>query len=557
MHPDSYKQYISSLAILFVSLFVGLPIWWKTTKVYRSPLPYEEIRHLAEDQAPRTITLRVSLLVIGEKDDTTASAIRSQLVQKLRAKQIIHGGLQLEIHFATDILGLSSGNRSLFQQAKYSNSTKDFLQLANSVLPSSHGHYIILVDHRDLEEPTGYVGCHRVALVEGKKDDPSTVAMVKNVIESVYGDTEHLQRILSNTEQLHMRVDADSMRQMKASQGYQISFTLINPNPAELEARWDIEEVTEDILVPFLQMPGISSLGNFTISSQVFYYTDVKFQASSRIIPADQNSDETKLFQVLTTQLPVMISSVESKLGSQVSQLPSIYFLVYLPRKAEHPLYIVEPGNTKNRQEGFLVPQWGGVVIYNELPENSSSGTRPSLSVKMGRVMPVFIEQLIALFGVPSKTPTIKGIQFFPSNKRVTDWQLDLLLTAKLMEGVITANRTLVSLVELLDKVKNMVISDHIRDEVVSSVEDMQQCFSNLKEGNINAAYWNARSAMQSSEAAFFDRSILALLYFPDDQKYAIYIPLFLPISIPILLSSLTAFKWIARSLKSEKTKTD
>lgn len=50
MQPDSYKQNISSLAILFVSLFVGLPIWWKTTEVYRSPLPYEEIRHLAQEQ---------------------------------------------------------------------------------------------------------------------------------------------------------------------------------------------------------------------------------------------------------------------------------------------------------------------------------------------------------------------------------------------------------------------------------------------------------------------------------------------------------------------------
>lgn len=39
---------------------------------------------------------------------------------------------------------------------------------------------------------------------------------------------------------------------------------------------------------------------------QVFFYTDVKFQAS-------QSGNQS--FSVLTTQLPVMISSVESKLG--------------------------------------------------------------------------------------------------------------------------------------------------------------------------------------------------------------------------------------------------
>ncbi|KAJ7333802.1 hypothetical protein OS493_015894 [Desmophyllum pertusum] len=43
---------------------------------------------------------------------------------------------------------------------------------------------------------------------------------------------------------------------------------------------------------------------------------------------------------------------------------------------------------------------------------------------------------------------------------------------------------------------------------------------------------------------------ILELLYFPDDQKlsnvnaYAIYIPLFLPISLPVLLSLRQAINW-------------
>ena len=103
MQPDNYRQYVSSLAILFVSLFVGLPIWWKTTEVYRSPLPYEEIRslaqvqvgfiltmfsaiHLGHTQVPPTITLRISLLVMGEKDDS-AAIIKSQLTQKLRMRR--------------------------------------------------------------------------------------------------------------------------------------------------------------------------------------------------------------------------------------------------------------------------------------------------------------------------------------------------------------------------------------------------------------------------------------------------------------------------------------
>ena len=44
---DLSRQYISSLCILAVSVFVGLPVWWKSTEVYRCPLPYKEIEKLA------------------------------------------------------------------------------------------------------------------------------------------------------------------------------------------------------------------------------------------------------------------------------------------------------------------------------------------------------------------------------------------------------------------------------------------------------------------------------------------------------------------------------
>ena len=47
------RQYVSALSILAVALFVGLPVWWKTTEVYRCPLPYKEISDLADRQVSR------------------------------------------------------------------------------------------------------------------------------------------------------------------------------------------------------------------------------------------------------------------------------------------------------------------------------------------------------------------------------------------------------------------------------------------------------------------------------------------------------------------------
>ena len=72
----------------------------------------------------------------------------------------------------------------------------------------------------------------------------------------------------------------------------------------------------------------------------------------------------------------------------------------------------------------------------------------------------------------------------------------------------------------------------------------------------MNSAYtysfWLIPNCLKA-EAAFFDPSLLALLYFPDDQKYAIYVPYFLPVGLPILLS----FKSIVKAVKAAKDKKD
>lgn len=42
------RQSLSLLSIVGVWLLVGVPVWWKTTTVYRSSLPYAAINELKE-----------------------------------------------------------------------------------------------------------------------------------------------------------------------------------------------------------------------------------------------------------------------------------------------------------------------------------------------------------------------------------------------------------------------------------------------------------------------------------------------------------------------------
>jgi len=53
----------------------------------------------------------------------------------------------------------------------------------------------------------------------------------------------------------------------------------------------------------------------------------------------------------------------------------------------------------------------------------------------------------------------------------------------------------------------------------------------------------HAARAQRLASEAYFDPSMLALLYFPDEHKYAVYTPLFGPVAVPLLVALLREVK--------------
>ena len=114
------------------------------------------------------------------------------------------------------------------------------------------------------------------------------------------------------------------------------------------------------------------------------------------------------------------MSFLSPNAASLVSQLPSLNFLVYIPKKSEYPLHIRQSSKSNDSTDTFLVAQWGGVMIYNppeiaQQRENESKDSNKTrgekememkgalqVAVKMEKVIPVFIQQLKMLLGVTS-----------------------------------------------------------------------------------------------------------------------------------------------------------
>jgi len=70
---------------------------------------------------------------------------------------------------------------------------------------------------------------------------------------------------------------------------------------------------------------------------------------------------------------------------------------------------------------------------------------------------------------------------------------------------------------------------------------------------NYKQVFLYSKNALIASEEAFFDPTMVSMLYFPDEHKYAVYMPLFLPISVPLALVLKEEFKKRKKNKKDSK----
>lgn len=72
---------------------------------------------------------------------------------------------------------------------------------------------------------------------------------------------------------------------------------------------------------------------------------------------------------------------------------------------------------------------------------------------------------------------------------------------------------------------------------VAAQARDALECCSTPQ------ALSHASAALEAASRAYFDPSMLSLLYFPDEHKYAVYTPLFGPVAVPLVVSVIKLFK--------------
>ncbi|KAG0433208.1 hypothetical protein HPB47_020117 [Ixodes persulcatus] len=243
---------------------------------------------------------------------------------------------------------------------------------------------------------------------------------------------------------------------------------------------------------------------------QVLYLTDLKVQPHF--------DKEKGVYSLTADKLPLIINPVEGSSGLHASVNPALNFMVYVVPRAHHPLYVYDERGQPLETNAFLSPKWGGFLFYNvpKFPE-SGAALPARVDLDMRSIFQVFLGQLRLLMGLPD-TRLKEGLHVMDGSV-CSDLEVDFLLRRRTQDYLSMSVSSLFSLSQLLSTISNIVIKDEIGDLIYSSVHSAERSLELLSKGDLETAFKEAEAAFLASEKAFFDPSLLALLYFPDDQK--------------------------------------
>ncbi|XP_021002135.2 GPI transamidase component PIG-S isoform X2 [Parasteatoda tepidariorum] len=516
---------ITTSVYILTFIFIGIPLWWKTTEVYRYPIPHNDCQNLQSEMVGHTIFVKILL------DDR-------EVQQGLFWEELLKlGSLKNEetsqpvFNFQWSMSITSNEEAAIIKESENITKLNDVLvfnERSSYKKPEGELTIVILRKHF-MDCPRFVIGSKRHGFVLNNGGDSKKLASDVMLLVNKIVQVERLQKLFTPASSYiaDKNPDKDRMRYLKAMKSFDLTFSLIVPEPHVFEVNWDIENAIEEYMKNVIDE--LKDVVTIKIKSQVLFMTSLPISAH---LPMNAEKE----FILQPEQLPSLVNPIEDKLGSDTSLQPNVNFVLYIPSRHQSLLRISDSEGKALPSNAFLLPQWGGFMIYNPyLPENSSLPY--TLHIDMSSVMNVFLSQFRLLLGLLNVGDLNNESFLELTGPIIREWEKDFLLRKNVQEQISSSMSSLSSLSHLLRKIRNIVIHDDIGQKVQFALSSTKESLQLLHHGYLKEGYKAAQVAFIDSDEAFYDPSLLRLLYFPEDQKYAIYIPLFLPISIPVLMS--------------------
>ncbi|KAI9879811.1 MAG: GPI transamidase component [Pleopsidium flavum] len=566
--PESIR--VRSLVVFSfwaVIVFLGLPIWWRTTSIYRARLPLRDMMEWADGKACRPVfplqicieapflqeseaqhLIRTTQHALDDLNEFSAHHLRLRLTQSLLPTNASTanvgtstGGLSLSMEPELDedvalTLRLRLQETATMPTAEFQpySPTLDIFYAQNQIPPTSSTSsplarfiantlqetfteeqatiaYILATSLPTVNSPQSSLPVGQAPL-SSQSAPPSMRELRSTLIRSVPAD-------------LAANLARRTTRSLKYAPTYHLTLSVFTPNSTP--SSWDIDSAIEDYLSPLLQ--SFSSISNFTVDTQVQLYASF-----SPSVQEPRYDPERGAWTLRNEDLSGFINAAEWPLSPSIGTGPTVNFVVFVPSADEAPLVVKDNG-----ANSWLVPQWGGVMILNP-PVPGSNVTALPLTLSKEALRPVlttFSHQLLSLLGTPQ-------------SPRSLPLRLLTLTRVRAASLLLSASSTLGSLARLTLALPSISIPESVAASVDKTILHLHKTCADLRDGKFQSALQHARVAETEAERGFFEKSMVGQVYFPDEHKIAVYLPLLGPVGVPLIMGALKEIRRLSKNWK-------
>ncbi|KFY03121.1 hypothetical protein V490_00288 [Pseudogymnoascus sp. VKM F-3557] len=435
-----------------IAIFIGLPIWWWTTAIYRAELPLDAMMDWADGRACRPVfPLRISIDTGSLQDQEAQNLLRAtqHALDDLNDFSAHH--LRLQLSGPSQIPLLTPANTSVVPTP---NQDDEEVALLVRLLPGQTTEAVLQpysptldIHYTPNQVPTSASSSAPLATYIAtnlREIFAEEQAMIAYLLATSSSPPERSPKALAPevAESLAKR----STRSMKYSRTYHLTFSLFTPS--DMPSTWAIEQALEEHMKPLLD--SFSAISNFTIDTQVQLYAQTG-------VTGDVLRKE---------DLSGFINHAEWPLSPSIGGAPTLNFIIYIGDME------VEGGS-----KSWLIPQWGGVIIQPNVDD-----LRPA--------MLTFSNHLLALIGAPESL--------------TLPLRLNTLTRVRSAGLLLKASSTLGSLARLTLALPSISIPRSVADGVSTTIAHLEAACGGL--GGV-AGLENARVAEEAAEKAFFEKT--------------------------------------------------
>jgi phosphatidylinositol glycan class S len=538
--PESAESiWLRRLAILSfwaVVVCLGLPVWLRTTAIYRADLPLQEMTDWAEGkvrETQRCLCPKLTRSQICKPVFPLRIAVEAPL-PSAEAQHLIHTlqqtlealnefpAHQLRLVRAESPYTANASQQMVNDGASIGNNDED-LALRLRLIPVATGSTPRASLQPYSPDLDIYYSADQIAT---ESADSPLAGFIARELHALFAEEQaQLAYMLSTapstdvsklppltTDQFSM-LERQSTRALKYAPTYHLTFSLFTPT--SVPSSWDIESALRTYLNPLLE--SFSAISNFTVDTQVQLYATF-----SPSIAQPVYNENLQAWTLRKEDLSGFINAAEWPLSPSIGEGPTVNFVLYVPEKSQSPLIIQE-----NSGNSWLVPQWGGVHILNLAGDTTLDLLTADA---LAPAMHTFSDQLVSLFGLPQG----------PASLPLRISTLERFRAASL---IFSTSSTLGALAQVYQKLPSIPVPDNVAQSSALTITHLQQACDYLHQGRFQRALEHARVAQGEAEKAFFERSMVGQVYFPDEHKVAVYLPLLGPVAVPLIMAALKELK--------------